>query len=427
MGGRLKRSAPQILLTPKRRSVSFREVESCRICGSDRLLNYLNLGSAPTCNSLLDSKLQEIDKYPTKVLFCEECNLSQLSVVVDPKVMYTNYPYHSSVSRTFRNHCNEMAFDIKKSFSFKNDPPTCMDIASNDGALLKEFRKHGFAVRGFEPCRELVEECQRDLIPISNYFFTKETSMYSRSWSGEDVITATNVLAHIDDIGDFIKAVKYQLELNNKGIFIAQFPYLVNLINSNEFDTIYHEHLSYFLLKPLMKIFNSHWLPIFKVERHPIHGGSLRIYASQKYYKEDESVKTMLEYEEALRMYDYNTYLNFAKRVDRLRIDLVHRLVDLEAAGKKVMGYGASAKGISLLNYCGIPNKYIHSIVDDTQQKQGKFTPGSKIPIVDFSNFEKERPDYILLFAWNFAEELISKTKYLGAKYIIPIPEVKIV
>ena len=211
------------------------------------------------------------------------------------------------------------------------------------------------------------------------------------------------------------------------GVFVGEFPYLPNLIRENQFDTIYHEHLSYFLLGPLVRLFKSRGLPIFKVEKIPIHGGSIRIYASKSRNRSDRSVEDMLDSEHSSGFYDVSTYITFGTKVDNVRVNLTNALMSIYNMDKKVMGYGASAKGISLLNYCGIDNKYIHSIVDETPAKRGKFTPGSHIPIVGFSHFEEEKPDYILLLSWNFKEELISKTKHLGAKYIVPIPEVSVV
>lgn len=411
-------------------NLKFRKVTNCRVCGSDDLFTYLDLPDSPPCNRLTDG-IQEVEKFELKLMLCKNCFLSQLSIAVDPNELYSDYVYHSSVSKTFQKHCFEMASEIKANFSFKNDPPSCMDIAANDGCLLREFLKHGFVCRGYEPCLELARYSwkpeENRFIHVIPAFFNLRHSLRGRSWSGEDVITATNVLAHVDDVIDFIFGVKFQMDYNPRSIFVVEVPHLLNLIKGNQFDTVYHEHLSYFLMRPLLNLFSKCGLEIFKVEKHPIHGGSLRLYAGHPgVHPTDSSVVSVIDEEEKAGMYDLKTYIDFAVRTLRVAADVQIIMNFTEMNGKKVMGYGASAKGISLINYLGIRNQ-IHSIVDETPEKQGKFTPHSNIQIVDFSHFEKEKPDYIFLLAWNFKEELIEKTKHLGAKYIVPIPEPVIV
>ncbi len=407
----------------------------CRICKSS-LRKYLDLGSVPLCNNLIVNYSPGTERYPIEVLFCDECYLSQLSVVVDPKILYSEYPYHSSVSTTFQKHCFDLALKLKKEFNqFKY--PSVVDIASNDGCLLKEFKAAGFErLLGFDPAKNLASSpygFPDDSICVVNNFFSEDIAKSVKGDPpGKDgyggsasFIIAQNVLAHVDDLNDFLKGVNWFLD--DKGVFIVEVPYLANLIKGNQFDTIYHEHLSYFLLAPLVQLFHNNKLPIFRVEHLPIHGGSIRIYASKNAYDEESSVEATLEYEYNNGFYEFSNYLSFAKKVDTVRDNLKNELVKLYDSQKKVMGYGASAKGISLLNYCGIKTPYISSIVDDTPDKQGKMTPGSHIDIVDFSHFEKEEPDYILLLAWNFKDELMAKTQHLGANYIIPIPTVSII
>ena len=398
--------------------MDYRVVKKCRICKSSRLKKYLDLGSQPVPN-----KLENPAKcYPLQVLYCQDCSLSQLSIVVKPEIMYMDYPYHSSVSKTFQKHCYELAIKLKK-FKTKNNPPSCMDIASNDGCLMEQFRKVGFIVRGYEPCKELARIANDKMLLTINRFFSLESSKDTRCWSGEDFITATNVFAHVDDIHDFLEACKIQMEANRRGIVVVEVPYLQNLIHGNQFDTIYHEHLSYFLLKPLVRLFKECGVPIFKVERIPIHGGSIRIYASMHNYKVSDSIRNMLEDERIKGFYRFDTYKKFKDKVENVKKCFKFLLEHSSLMGHSVAGYGASAKGISLLNYCGINQHELRYIVDDTIAKQGKFTPGSEIPIL--SKFFK--PDYIVLLAWNFADELMEKTKHLGAKYVIPIPNVRVI
>lgn len=417
----------------------FKYLSSCRVCKGYNLKPYLDLGNTPLSNNLPKYPFDKVEVYPLKVLFCEDCSLSQLSIVVDPKVLYTDYVYHSSVSQTFKDHCRQMAKQVKDQFKFKSDKPTCMDIACNDGALLREFKKEGFIVRGYEPCKELADEARgwdfkstppdnlgSTMIPVINEFFTEKSSNNQRSWIGEDVITATNVLGHVHDLDDFMKALVYQMEKNEDAIFIGEVPYLHTLISHCEFDTIYHEHLSYFLLKPLKILFERHNLPIFKVEYYDIHGGSIRIYASKPGREIDKSVNDMILFEETYEMYEFKTYADFAHQVFDLREDLIDTIQGIKKLDKSIVAYGASAKGVNLINHCGL-GKYIDYVIDDTPAKQGKLIPGTSVQIHPFSKFDTDPPDYILLTAWNFKDELIKKTKYLGAKYIVPVPEVEVI
>jgi len=393
-------------------------VTMCRACKSPNLFPYLYLGEVPPANNLESKK-----KFPIQVLVCEDCYLSQLSVVVEPKYLYSNYPYHSSISNTFKLHCRELAMKLQ---GLKMAPnPLIVDIASNDGCFMEQARSIGFnRFLGIEPSENLASECIRKGFPCANKFWSEDTARFYRDKSaqGASFIVAQNVLAHVDDLHDFLNGVKYFLE--DDGVFVAEFPYMMDLVKGNQFDTIYHEHLSYFLLNPLNNLFASVGLPIFKVERTPIHGGSIRIYASKNYYEREDSIMEMLSDEESEGFYHLSTYVDFATRVFEMGSRLIQVLENLKSS--KIMGYGASAKGISLINYFGL-GRYIKSIVDDTPDKQGKMTPGEAIPIVDFSHFEKEKPDYIILLAWNFASELMAKTKHLNAYYIIPIPKAEIV
>jgi len=402
--------------------MDYKELKTCRVCNSPRLHKYLDLGQVPLANSLVTFGGSPKPIYPIQMMLCLDCALSQLSVVVDPKLMFTDYVYHSSVSKTFQKHCYDMAVSIRDEFKFQH--PLVMDIASNDGCLLDQFRLAGFdRLMGIEPAKNLTTTyLDRQFMVVNEFFSQKLVNL----WDGGkvSVITATNVLAHVDNLYDFVGAIKYSLTDN--GICVIEVPYFNNLLHNNQYDTIYHEHLSYFLLNPLYKLFKLLELPIFRVEHHPIHGGSLRIYASKNAYEEELSVVRMLQDETDDGLFEAQTYDMFSHEVNRNR-ERLHTLLELlHHSDKKVVGYGASAKGISLLNYSGIDNKWIQAIVDETPEKQDKMTPGTNIPIVDFESFNDIKPDYILLLAWNFAEELKSKTKHLKSNYITPIPVVMI-
>ena len=430
--------------------MDYRKVKNCRICGSKRLKQYLDLGLAPLPNDLCMNG-ESHKNYPLQVLFCEDCSLSQLSVVVNPEIMFRNYPYHSSTSETFKKHCYLLG---KKLFRMiKRSSLTVIDIAANDGCLLEQFANTGFYWRlvGVEPAKNLSALCIRKGLRVENEFFSIKTSVPQ-----SDVITAANVLAHVDDLDEFITAIKFNLSARSKSICVVEVPYLPDLIERNAFDTIYHEHLSYFLLKPLKQLFENHGMRIFKAERIKIHGGSLRIFTCLQFYRnndnalrvyfpnpiidrafmepwltvdsrnlfrEDKSVQKLLKFEEDGGFYELDVYRDFSGRLSGIQSKFRNLLMDLKNRGKLVAGYGASAKGIMMLNACKIGSEHLAYIVDDTPGKQGYFIPGSRIPIVSAERFHVEKPDYIALLSWNFSKELMRKTKKIGARYIVAIPE----
>jgi len=399
--------------------ITSKKVAKCRCCGGENFTKYLDLGNVPPCNALLQNQFEVVDSYPIEVMLCDACHLSQLSVVVNPEILYKNYPYSSSVSQTFREHCRDLA---KKLRVFWHDR-TILDIASNDGCLLKEFRDYGgFKVYGVEPSESFVERNKEDKIPVVQDFWSKGCLKGSGFPDRFDFITALNVIAHVDDLKSFVKNV-YE-HLSDDGIFVGEVPYLPNLINNVEFDTIYHEHLSYFLLLPLLAVFSHNGLTIYKVEKIPIHGGSIRIYARKKVGTEF-SVIDMLNQEENDGFYSIAKYRAYADKVTENKGLFLKTLNELK--GKKIVGLGASAKGISLLNYCQVEKDSISFIADDTLSKQGKLTPGSMIRILKFDDIEMFKPDYLILLAWNFKEDLMKKTRHLGARYIVPIPRTEII
>ena len=408
----------------------YKTVKQCRICNSKNLVKYLDLGKTPLANSLIDTKNKSKKelKFPLRVLYCKDCSLSQLSIVVNPKVLFSQYVYRSSISKTFEKHCKEMAEKLVRMIkNYKND--LVVDIASNDGCLLRQFKDKGFRVVGVEPARNIANIANSNGIETLCTFWNHDVSKKIMEKYGQvKVITATNVLAHVDDLNEFLKAGNSLLEKD--GLFVVEVPYLYDLLMKNEFDTVYHEHLSYFLVKSLKKLYEANGLNIFRIEEYPIHGGSLRIYASKNTLKIDKSVNDLLEFENNEKLYDAKTYKSFENKVKNIKKDLVNLLKKLKKNQKKIVAYGASAKGNTLLNYCGIDKNLISFVVDDTPEKQNKFAPGSKIPIKSSDYLDTEKPDYIVLLAWNFAKELMSKTKehkLRGGKYIIPIPKVIII
>jgi SAM-dependent methyltransferase len=307
-----------------------------------------------------------------------------------------------------------------------------VDIASNDGCLLQEFKKKGIKTLGVEPAVNLAKLANSNGIETINHFWDSDTAVkIAKEYGGARVITAFNVFAHVDDVHGFVQNIKKALR--DDGMFIIEVPYLIDFLEKHEFDTVYHEHLSYFLLKPLQHILEKNGMKIINVKKYPIHGGTIEIRAikNNAYLKNiTPNVDDFIIIEKNLGFYNVESYLNFANEVQNIKKNLVELVRDLRQKGKKIAGFAASAKGNTLLNYCGIDSNSIQYIVDETPTKQGLLTPGSHIPIVPKLTLENNPPDYLLILAWNFVEEIMEKTKQFkdkGGKYIIPIPKIEII
>jgi SAM-dependent methyltransferase len=404
--------------------------ETCRSCGGSELISFLNLGEVPLVNRYLEPSQLKLDepRFPLELMFCKTCSLSQLSVVVSPKILYSDYAYHSSISQTFQQHCREMVRDICKSRNLgKGD--LVVEIASNDGCLLSKFKDAGCRVLGVEPASNLAAIAEKAGLPTINEFWsTAAAGRVVREHGNANVIVATNVLAHVDDLHGFIQLVRSTLK--PEGAFVFEVPYMVNFMNRAEFDTAYHEHLSYFLLKPLKLVLEKNGMQILDVEQFDIHGGSIRVTAGLgEGKKEIPHVRQLLSLEEELGLHEERAYLRFSDHVKMLKEELVTFLAGLKSRGKSIAAYGASAKGNVLLNYCGIGKETLDYVVDDTPAKQGKFYPGNHLPIVNRGKLLNEPPDYMLLLAWNFVDELMKNTseyKSKGGRYVVPIPSLRV-
>jgi len=298
-----------------------------------------------------------------------------------------------------------------------------VDIGSNDGTLLQIFSRHGFATLGVEPATNLVKISESKGIRAINAFFNTDTAhkVYQRHGAA-DVITATNVFAHVDNLQDVLNGVNHLL--SSEGIFIIEVPYLFHLINRLEFDTIYHEHLSYFSLESLLFLFEKYGMTVVDVKQVSTHGGSIRVFI-KKGGKSSKNVLSLLKFENDEKINDFATYIKFGNDVSKLRQELIDLLKNLKKSGYRITGYGATAKGNTLLNYCNIGIEYLDYISDTTPLKQGKYTPGMHVPIVSEEQFHKNPPNYAILLAWNYADEILQKeTTYRkkGGKFILPIP-----
>lgn len=399
--------------------MNYKKHTNCRVCNSNRLISYIHLGNLPLSNNLCKTEYDFSDKYPLEVLLCESCGLSQLSIVVDPKLLFEHYVYRSSISKTFVNHCYEMAVDLKERYNLSENS-IMIDIAGNDGTLLKEFKSViGLGILNIDPAVNLGTICKAKGIPVLTKFWSKRTAQeLFNSLPGQvDLITATNVIAHVDDLHDFMEGVK--ILLKPKGVLVLEFPYLIDFIENGEFDTIYFEHLSYMSLRPLDLLCWKHDLAITGVEKQDIHGGSLRVHITHgdKYFQMHERVLSLKDYQQ------------FAYNAKRTIERFYNELKSLKSSGKKIAAFAASAKGNTLLNCAKINWGTISYIVDETPEKIGCYSPGTQIPIVSTLELMARPPDYLVILSWNFAEEIIVKCNYLGYRgdYIIPIPEFKII
>lgn len=388
------------------------------------------MGPTPPANSLL-KKEQLTSKeafYPLDIYFCPECGLVQLRDVVSPKILFKDYVYLTGVSQTMKRHLHQLAVEVISRFNLSKDD-LVIDVGSNDGTLLKEFKQLGIKTLGIEPATNVALVAEREGIETVNDFFSIEVAKNIIERKGHArVITGTNVFAHINDLDVILHAVDNLL--TSDGIFVIEVPYLVDLLSKTEFDTMYHEHLSYFSLRPLVTLFKRFNMELFDVKRIPVHGGSIRCYVRRSPSTIESSVYRLLALEEDLKLNSFSTYLEFGARVRNIKLQLTSLLKRLKREGYRIVGYGAAAKGNTLLNYCKIGTDILDYIADNTPFKQGLYTPGMCIPVVPPSRILRDMPDYALLLAWNYLDEILKKEqnyRELGGKFIVPIPEPRIV
>lgn len=391
----------------------------CRVCGSDRLIPYLDLGLMPLSNNLCETKEEQPARYPLKVLFCQDCSLSQLSVVVDPETLFGHYVYRSSMSQGYKDHCKEMAVTLKEKYGLNKDS-FHIDIAGNDGALLHEFNQViGCRVLNIDPAANMVKICEDKGIRQFTKFWGKEAALHlvNTGWPKADLITATNVFAHCDNVKEFLEAAK--MVLAPEGVLVLEFPYLVDFIEKNEFDTVYFEHLSYFSISPLVDLVKGCGMNIIEVEHVDIHGGSVRVSITIEGVLGD-SVYKYVDKEMLGKYHRLSTYYDWSFKVNEVINNFRRRITLLKLSGNKIAGFAASAKGNTLLNSAGITNEVIDYIIDETPEKQGKYSPGTHIPIVPMGT---EWPDYLVILSWNFADEIIGKCKENGytGRFILPL------
>ena len=405
---------------------------SCRMCKSQNMLKFLDLGFSPPSDSFLTQTQLDLPEmhYPLSVFMCNDCGLCQLGQVVSKESMFNeNYPYESSMTKSGVSHFTSMAIDICKKFNFPQGS-LVIDVGSNVGVLLSAFKTQGMKVLGVEPSSNVAQISIKNGIDALNEFFSSKVALDIREQFGNaSIITGTNVFAHVDDLDDFVKAV--DILLSENGVLVIEAPYLVTMLDNLEYDTIYHEHLSYLSIKPMINFFNRNKMDVFNVEMQSIHGGSLRYFISRKgKYPISQSISNFLELEESKNIYSKERLEKFANDVIAHRQELNSFLFDLRKQGKRIVGISAPAKGNTLLNYCRIGPETLEYITEKSLLKIGKFTPGTHIPVYPDEQLLKDKPDYAVILAWNFADDIIKNNqqfKNAGGKFIIPIPHPRIV
>ena len=409
------------------------ENDKCRFCGFILKKIFIDLGKTPLANSYLKSNQikKPEKKFPLQVFICKNCFLIQLKEYESPKEIFGEYAYLSSYSKSWLKHAEDYVSMMVSRFNF-NKKKLVIEIASNDGYLLQYFQKKKIPILGIEPAKNVAKIARRrGISTISEFFGTKLAKRLINEKKMADLIIGNNVLAHVPNLNDFVEGIKLILKPN--GIATIEVPHLLKLIEHNEFDTIYHEHFSYFSLNVLKQIFAHHKLLIFDVEELQTHGGSIRIFIKHKNNKQffiNSKVYSLISREKKYGLCTLDTYTKFDKNIRKIKNELNKFLKKSKISSKTVVAYGAPAKGNTLLNYCGIKSKHILYTVDKNPYKQNRFLPGSHIPIKHTREIMRTKPDYLLILPWNLRTEIIEQMNFIrkwGGQFVVPIPKLQVI
>jgi hypothetical protein len=406
-------------------------MSNCRFCSSPLELVFVDLGMSPLCETFLTpDELNQMEPfYPLKVFVCDQCWLVQLEEYVSPEHIFGFYPYFSSYSTSWLRHAERYVETAIDRFDL-DEKDLVVELGSNDGYLLQYFVKANVPVLGIEPAQNVADEANRNGVPTRAVFFGEETA---RSLRDEgivaDLIVGNNVLAQVPDLNSFVGGIRILLAEN--GAVTIEFPHLMRLVEENQFDTIYHEHFSYFSLSVVQRIAVAHGLEVFDVEELPSHGGSLRVFFQHSGGPRgtEPRVKELLETEEQAGLSGSAYYAAFSGRVEHLKRELLTFLIEAREGGKTVVGYGAPGKGNTLLNYCGIRSDLLHFTVDRNPLKQGRYLPGTHIPIKSPEAIDISRPDFVLILPWNLKWEIAEQMQGIrswGGRFVVPIPQVEV-
>jgi hypothetical protein len=404
----------------------------CRACSAPVRESLVDLGMSPLCESFVPAELADRMEpfYPLHVFICDRCFLAQLREYVSAEAIFREYAYFSSYSDSWLRHAEEYTAMVTERFGL-GPKSRVVELASNDGYLLQYFVRAGIPVLGVEPAANVAKVAEQRGVRTMVAFFGPDTArkLSSDGWSA-DLMVGNNVLAQVPDLNGFVAGIK--IGLAEHGVVTLEFPHIVRLIEENQFDTIYHEHFSYFSLSTVVSLFERHRLTVFDVEEIRTHGGSLRVYAR---HSEDASrtvgprVGALLAQEERIGVRTLGYYQTFAERVKETKRKLLEFLIRAKRERKRVVGYGAPGKGNTLLNYCGIRTDFIDFTVDRSPYKQGKFLPGTHIPIYAPASLEEARPDYVLILPWNLREEIVKQLSGIrawGGRFVVPIPTLEV-
>jgi 2-polyprenyl-3-methyl-5-hydroxy-6-metoxy-1,4-benzoquinol methylase len=404
----------------------------CRFCGNSLKNIVVDLGMSPLCESYVSAEgLNRMEAfYPLHVYVCDDCFLVQLEEYVTPEEIYSEYAYFSSYSDDWLKHAKNYVSKMTDELGI-NENNRVVEIASNDGYLLQYFVENGIPVLGIEPAQNIARVAEKKGVPTVVEFFGKTVAeRLVKEEKRADLLLGNNVLAHVPDINDFVSGMKSLLKTG--GVITMEFPHLMCLIEQNQFDTIYHEHFSYISLYAAEKVFARHGITLYDVEELPTHGGSLRIFGRHA----EDTAKPVSDRYRALMKREIDAGVNrleyyrlFGHQVVETKYKLLEFLISAKRDGKSIAGYGAPGKGNTLLNYCGIRTDFINFTVDRNPYKQGKFLPGTHIPIFAPEKIDEVQPDYLLILPWNFKDEIIEQMTHIrdwGGKFVVPIPEVEV-